>query len=1558
MKRDWTVTNSFWVALLSVALSFFTISCGGGGGGGSAGGGGTTPTTTTISGKVTLSSTVTGKPAMMKAMNTINKARMSAKSGSIAYNPLTVSQMDKVLQATGVSLATALSNANVEVYDADKPEWLYPVATTTTSSTGDYTIEKLCSPTDIAGSASLNSAYGATYKCGDSIPVGNYTIITSKYDVNYGSLFVAVQAVVKKCEGAVTANDLTAQDSDGVPEVTSMFGLSKNTDGTYGSTTTTLPANAAIQVTFSMGMARLGLIDAISVKDSAGTAVSGNWKISSDLLSATFDPTSALTPSEVYSVTILGGKAAKAAKSVYGKAVAADVKGSFKAASTDITPPGAVKDSPTTSTNVAITTPIRFAANEPVDINAITVTSSPTIGDKPFIQYIGKIGKYLDYNYVYEVVPANALKINTTYSISISGGKDLAGLSMDTLSFSFSTEAASAGVTGTTTTEIDAQTAVKDGFGKWVRALNDRNMTQLTSIMTGDFFWLSTGKGKDSADLNGDGRLSVKEFTDMISMWMDQLEVCGSTVSGDVVSITVSGTNAIMAFNLNVTSTNGAVSSCSQGPDSTLYAVFQNINGAWLMAMGSDEAITTTTVPGPLTPISLVSPAADVSLSEPTSTQPLLPDFKWTGVSGVTTYALIVVDANSRYNETGWIALVDGANTAGNEVSAKYTPKTGQVGSIYVVPAGGTLGFETNIDFFAAGGSYSWAVIGFKTKTISDFSKQLVTDPLSDIGASSDASNFSVLGTYKELAVTVKDATTGLAYDYSDMMGGYNVGNSSKVNLTIQAPVGSTATTAYVDVGGYTQTQYTASFSSGVATVSNVALSDNGNWVQVSDMPRDTQTHQYPDGAMVKEFSIVTTGGAEPLIKITSVTGKKCDSSAATLTGPNLWNDYSSSDVCTIDISGTVTGITGTLNLQVWSDSGKYRSQLTLSGTTFAFSNVPVYNGWNSVSVADMNWTNQNHMGIDNAGVGSVYTPAINISSVTAGTALTPTYTSLEEVYYDAGSSASVTIAGTMQSVSTSCSMGPCSGWNQRDANWQNITGGQITSSPFSIPVDLYQGWNYIEFSDANNNHFRVVIYTTNPSVFAVPNEITSVKDSLGNTLIDTNSDGYLDTTDCSVTLYGTTTSKGNPLYASLYYYSSTSGQSINEYPSAQPVSNSTDGTYSMTFPVYSGGENWINVNDSNWYWAGVSVKTTGTCTATAFGITSVSTTAALTKDIYGEYNAGSAATVTIAGTAATGKTISTYVSGLYYDTYTVPAASNAFSQQVKIYNGYNYISITDGSNWQYLTVYTTGGSTYTEPFKITSVTSTDGTVVSTDTTGYSYSGSATTITLSGETTKAGTVYWYGGGSSGSFIVTAGAFTSVPITLWYGSNYVDLYLYPTDGSYSNWDGVYFYTTGGTGAPVKIVQITSPAQSASISSATSGVVSTPVTGTIDLSKYSPSRTTLYVYGYVYDFNTYQYTYFSNQVYDQTTYGDSPITVDGSGNFSLTALINSNSPSYIEVYAYDDITYMGHGHQIYVNNINNYTDFFWKPGSTNAKAKASSAKQKAHKAEFLKRVMKRK
>ena len=587
----------FSVFAVLFAMAVFITACGGGGGGGggTTGGdtGGNTGATTTISGKVTLSSSVAKPLSKSTASSLLSLKSMNGapvgRPGSKAY---TASIPTGSVAKSLVKLGTPLDNATVYLFDADHPEWLFPVAETSADADGNYTF------TVLKNKVKNN----ASYADGGSIPAGKYTLVAFRFTLGQKPL-VATQTIVNKFEGAITGTDLQAQPSDAAPTIRAMFGYGKNTDGTQtwgNSSTAILSTNAAIQISFSMAMWRDNL-KGITISP----AIAGHWTLSSDWTTATFYPDQGVTlqPSTTYTITVPGADTATiavpAVTNVYGNSLAVTAKGTFTTASgTDTIKPTAIWLSPTITEMASafdVTKPIRIGSNDVLDVNGLLLesTSATTLGAKPGVLYVGKDSSGL---YVYEFVLGQPLKLGTNYDLKVSGGKDLAGNVMVDLNGSLATVAAaqSSGISQTADAATqDVQAQVKDVFGKWVRGFNDRNIAQIQSLMSGDFVmeYDVASHGIDSgSDVNRDGKYSVNEFSDMLSKDAFQMwQYCGTTVTGDVIgTINVVGDSADFEFKLAASSTL-ASSDCSEAaPKESLYTTLQKINGAWIIVRASD----------------------------------------------------------------------------------------------------------------------------------------------------------------------------------------------------------------------------------------------------------------------------------------------------------------------------------------------------------------------------------------------------------------------------------------------------------------------------------------------------------------------------------------------------------------------------------------------------------------------------------------------------------------------------------------------------------------------------------------------------------------------------------------------------------------------------------------------------------------------------------------------------------------------------------------------------------------------------------------------------------
>jgi hypothetical protein len=199
-------------------------------------------------------------------------------------------------------------------------------------------------------------------------------------------------------------------------------------------------------------------------------------------------------------------------------------------------------------------------------------------------------------------------------------------------------------------------------------------------------------------------------------------------------------------------------------------------------------------------------------------------------------------------------------------------------------------------------------------------------------------------------------------------------------------------------------------------------------------------------------------------------------------------------------------------------------------------------------------------------------------------------------------------------------------------------------------------------------------------------------------------------------------------------------------------------------------------------------------------------------------------------------------------------------------------------------------------------------------------SGLATSITITGTTTATDGTGYYRDPLNGNhpFAIVNGSFSISGVTVYNGWNNISL----SDTNYNYFD-LYVYTTNGVAKP-KFVTTTSPANNAAVSGPTT------VTGTIadpTGSGYRPDT----VYASVWDGTTGLFRDYSSDLYMQQQYGYGAIAFDGS-TFSFTHDFGPSPTgySYIDVYAYDSVNGIQHGHLIYVNSAG-MSDYFYKPGA---------------------------
>ena len=985
-------------------------------------------TATTVAGKVTLSSVVTAKArAKASAQRVAQKASVRGKPGSKAYRKAYAKALaqEKAFENRALPSRAAgdsFEGGFVELYNSSRSDWLFPVAKATTDAAGTYTL-------DVLINAENN---GDAYTNGDAIPGGNYTLMAYTKGRTGRPVLVALQAVVSEFAGSIAGVDLVAQKSDASPKVTTMLGVSKNTDGTqtWGDAELALAPNAALQVAFSMPMSRLSMDDVglvIAAADSS-TVPSGSWTISADWLTATYYLASgqAWAQGVTYTVTINGQDSPDdgtngsgddiAVYNVFGRSLKKMSVATFSIpanAVVDEQAPTAQLSSPTlaqTATPIEVITPIRIASNERMDVNGLRLKADPSLGAQPGVLFVGKNASSL---YEYEFLLGNPLQLATTYTITVSGGKDLAGNEMNALTASFTTEATSEGIAeiptvggDVTQADVDAaielasnQADVKDVFGKWVRAFSDRNLPQLQSVMAGDFFMeYSTADGFNENDVNRDGVYDLSEFSEFMAEAFVLWDHCGVTLEGNVAEAIniVGGEIADFEFTLAAETTDKSQACQTAAPNQSLFATLQKVNGAWYVVRSSEGIDTRGQEIKEAVILELVTPADAIEheFEKDGAENPLT--FEWSEVADAASYALIVID--SRNPKSGF-ALILPPTTTSVEIPAIMD----EIETDEAVDADGDgegdgtstkgkmiaedFGFTDKFDP-RNGSELYWQVAALGSNTLNDVQAGRQTSLPKDVTAISELWRFKIAGEYQELNISVEANASPVTF--SEFIHGYDVDDAALATVTVSSPR-LDATKGCLIVDGNTHEEIPLTFALNATGDMMVASADinlnvgNNNINAMDGIPEwawgckdDAGNAGGDSGAgsdgggdrdqFVEEwFQIITTGGIKPVIVLgdgtatdSGITAYAADDTTGTLLVNDGWDWYESSSAVSlmiegeVDVSSLAAGSAfRELRLDVWNDEAHARAtrKIDINDDGTFSTTVEVFKGENWVGI-------------------------------------------------------------------------------------------------------------------------------------------------------------------------------------------------------------------------------------------------------------------------------------------------------------------------------------------------------------------------------------------------------------------------------------------------------------------------------------------------------------------------------------------------------------------------------------------------------------------------------
>ena len=1583
--------HSILKSVIASAALLLLASCGGGGGSTTPDPGTSATTTTVISGKVTLSSSVTTafKPVSARMKAIAHTPKMKAVKGSykVASKPLSSS----LTTLPGFAAGDVVNSAFVFLYDSDHPEWPSPVAESETDSDGNYSLSVLANA----------AANGDAYVDGDPIPVGNYTLLAYKpggFDPTLGITtdpVVAVQQVVSEFTGTVTGNDLVAQTNDVQPQVLSMFGQERNLDGTntWGSSALEVADNELIQVSFDMAMSRGSISSNIVVSNS--TVISGSWALSADWLTATFTPDANLPIGEVITVAV-----GSAITNVYGNDMEDDASGSFTVVASDTTAPTVSLNIADAAADVAITEAVRVHSDEALNVSSLLLQATPDVGVRPGVIFIGNDTSN---GFVYEFTLGVPLALGQTYSYTVSGITDAASNAAADLTGTFTTEGTTVGVDGTADAATQtAQTDAKDAFGKWTRAMSDGNLALLQSMMTGDYvFEYDINQEIMQEDFNRDGRLSFSEFSSLIEGAFLQWENCGTTISGDIIGdINVVNDTADFQFSFGGSSSTVVSPECSQAvPDSDFFATVRNINGAWFVSRLSqtidtrDKTITvrdvievTMTDPDGATPVdngAILSGFIDGA--NPVS-------FSWTHETGVSSY--IILFANSRDPSFMGMAFVMDANnivdSTTNEVSLEL-PQATQSGFpnsavditklLFRHDFGNNEG-SIDIGFDRPGEEIEYEIIGLGTKAAGDFAAdtsgnfsingaQLVRD----IVSISSVKRFKNPGTRKDItaqvAANATDAAAQNFITFSEFVDGYDVGASHVVHLSVTSSNANTTGSIWLGssngwneipvafdangVGSFNMSSaMNTACASGVTPAANeVCLYQGWNWIDVWD-----------GYDLYHSFSVGTAGGIPPAISLNvtdAAGGVLSFDYAQTPSGTSAVNLSGSIDTFTYPEFTTMTNFN--VDAWLWNDAGvqaQAQGTYDVATHTFDFGSVPIFTGDNWISVNI--WADDGaggfaqantHFGVFTDNSTSVYVApfgSVAVASVDGAAIETGNWGNGSD--WDASTvtatTSDVTISGTMAASGA--------------MYWQNSEGGfaegQITpvSGNFSVTLTLYNGWNWISFDDMQGGWYNVNIFTENGVVVPKPvivsvNGVDLVDDGFGGPLTAT-------TDQCTATIVGTAAGV-TQLDANW------SGSDGFDYFSEHQQVVVTNDSFTVTMPLIggTGSHNFVDFFDpTNNTWAGVEIFTTDTTCAYSLPVLTVDSVSPATQGSFPEeWDAGAASSVTVSGTSTVpGRTIKldSFVCGSNVETVTNASTAETvagsgvydWSAVVSLYDMYQHLNVTDGQNWQNISVSTTNPLTPPAPAIAVTVAGATNTF---DNCGGSdwEAGAALVVTISGSTTgtQDGFGEYWAGNDWGNFEIIGGVF-SFDVNLFNGFNNINI----NDADWNNYNLNINSTNGNF--PPQFIAITSPTHGAT---GVVGDVNGDLVVTADLdqtgSGFSPDQVNAHVSWFNPTTQMFTDVSFNSDPNAVQQFGDLPITI-GAGTLTFTVPgvpTNSVDVDNIRI-SVDGCGIDGcHGHSITLNVLDLPGETFYKTGQqSGAPSMAESRHRRARSNQAIK------
>jgi hypothetical protein len=374
---------------------------------------------------------------------------LSGTAPSLTYTPAT-DYIGADSFAFKANDGTADSNTAIVSITVNAPSDLTPPTVVSTNPAGGAT--------DVTVSSSVVATFSEAVQS-STVTGTTFTLKNSAGTSILGAVSLgtdAKTATLKPSSSLAASTSYTATITTGVKDLAGnamttakswSFTTAAAADTTAPSVVSTNPANGAMGVatsasitgTFSEAVQSSTVsTSTFTLKNSAGTSISGTVSLSADAKTATFKSSSSLAASASYTATITTG-----VKDLAGNAMTTAKSWSFTtAAAADTTPPTVVNTNPAGgATGVAVSSSVVATFSEAVQSSTVS-TSTFTLKNSAGTSIPGTVTLSTD-SKVASFKPSSALAYSTSYTATATSGiKDLAGNLLTPKSWSFTTVAA------------------------------------------------------------------------------------------------------------------------------------------------------------------------------------------------------------------------------------------------------------------------------------------------------------------------------------------------------------------------------------------------------------------------------------------------------------------------------------------------------------------------------------------------------------------------------------------------------------------------------------------------------------------------------------------------------------------------------------------------------------------------------------------------------------------------------------------------------------------------------------------------------------------------------------------------------------------------------------------------------------------------------------------------------------------------------------------------------------------------------------------------------------